>query len=72
LSENPNLVIEKLAEEEVERKAKGEAKKEKLMVILNFKLTLIYMISQLALKFTCISNYPRPKYYLSGKQSGNF
>jgi len=36
--EHKNLVIEKLAEEEAKRKIKGEAKKENLMVILNFKL----------------------------------
>jgi len=71
LSDHKSLVIEKLAEEETERKIKGETKKEKLMVILNFKFTVIFMISQLALKFMCISNYRRPKYYLSGKQSGN-
>lgn len=32
LSANKKLVAEKLAEEEAERKVKGEAKKEKLMV----------------------------------------
>lgn len=39
MSGQRKLVVDKLAEEEAERKVKGEAKKEKQMVVLNFKLT---------------------------------
>lgn len=42
LSAQKKLVVEKLAEEEAERKNKGEAKKEKHLVLSNFPFSDIF------------------------------